>query len=188
MSKKNYYYRYGAPADSGLAPIGSVMLIVSLMIMIPVTVTAVIQHGEPFHEIWPSVFFGGMGIIGVLLLAANQMYKVGSIQERVPTGFRIVEVSRPSWKADYKEYAVQQRDAYNTWHDLSSGGRLLDAENTAKHISTFKTYDKAQDFLRRHMETHPVDIDYWEAKKKGLDAVLRRMPAGTSEKTVIEFT
>jgi len=188
MSKKNYYYRYGAPADSGLAPMGSVMLIVSLMIMIPVTVTAVIQHGEPFHEIWPLIFFGSMGIIGVLLLAANQMYKIGSIQTRVPTGFRIVEVTKPCWGAGYKEYAVQQRDAYNEWHDLTTGGRLLDNESTAKHTSTYKTYEAAQDFLKRYMDKHPVDIDYWEAKKKGLDAVLRRVPAGTSDKTVIEFT
>lgn len=188
---KSYYYKYGKPGESGLKSLGFTAIVLSLGFVISLMIVSAIQHGSPFFHSTALLLFSGIGVGGLLLLAMDQLYKVGDIQGRVPTGYRIIEVRRPTWKEGYVEYAVQQRDAYHEWNDLSCYGTLLKEADTKKHPSTYKAYEDAEEFLKKHMKAHPVDIDYWEAKKQGLDAVLRRTcieEFNKNEKTLIEFT
>jgi len=188
---KSYYYKYGKPAESGLETFGYAMLFTPLIIAVTVMITSAMQHSDMFFHSSSLMLFIGMSAVGILLLAMDQLYKVGDVQRRVPTGYRIIEVHRPAWKEGYVEYAVQQRDAYHKWNDLSHYGNLLSDADTKKHPSTYKAYKDAEEFLKKHMKTHPVDIDYWEARKQGLDAVLRRTcidEFNKNEKTLIEFT
>ena len=188
---KSYYYKYGKPNETGLKTSGYAMLFIPLTSTIMVMIISVMQHGNMFFHSSLLMLFSVLSVIGLLLLAMDQVYKVGDIQSRVPTGYRIIEVRRPTWKEGYVEYAVQQRDAYHEWNDLSSCGSLLSNTDTKKHPNTYKAYKDAEEFLKRHMKAHPVDIDYWEARKQGLDAVLRRTcieEFNKNEKTLIEFT
>jgi len=188
---KSYYYKYGKPGESGLGTFGYTMLIFPLILVVVVIISSAVRHGDMFFHYSALMLLGGMSVVGLLLLAMDQLYKVGDIQRRVPTGYRIIEVRKPTWKEGYVEYAVQHRDAYHDWYDLSNYGNLLNEADTKKHPSTYKAYKDAEEFLKKHMKTHPVDIDYWEARKQGLDAVLRRTcieEYNKNEKTLIEFT
>lgn len=188
---KSYYYKYGEPGESGFETFGYTMLFIPLVIAVTVMITSAVQHGDIFFHFSSLMLFSGMSAGGLLLLAMDQLYKVGSVQRRVPTGYRIIEVRKPAWKEGYIEYAVQQRDAYHEWNDLSRYGSPLSNADTKKHPNTYKTYRDAEEFLKKHMKIRPVDIDYWEARKQGLDAVLRRTcieEYNKNEKTLIEFT